>query len=291
MSKLPTYPLPRRWTDPLAYRLRSPAGLAARERRREERSFRALLRAAQLPTRPVPLGPVPRGRVSSCTWGRFTDPGGTRVEEERFFTLGFQLMNRFLRALDAAGVDLRAVRSFFELGVGGGRLIRLLRGVGAWRLVGSDVDAESVDWCRRHLPGPEYHVNPLLPPLPFAKDGSFDVACAAGVFSCIAPEDLPAWIAEMSRVVRPGGIFLCTVLSPDAPGRYLGPDAQATADRDGLLVLPASDTRASATAKLTGTRDVYLSRDRVDALFGARFEPLAREPLAGQDLLVLRVPR
>lgn len=67
-----------------------------------------------------------------------------------FLATGMKAMADFVRAAVAAGLDLRTTRSAFELGCGGARLIRHLRGIEDLDLVGSDVIEENVAWCRSH---------------------------------------------------------------------------------------------------------------------------------------------
>jgi SAM-dependent methyltransferase len=74
---------------------------------------------------------------------------------------------------------------------------------------GCDVDPRLVSWCGDHLPFGHFDVNRLSPPLPYPDD-RFDLVYALSVFTHL-PEALQrAWIAELRRVVRPGGWLLIT---------------------------------------------------------------------------------
>lgn len=82
------------------------------------------------------------------------------------------------------------------------------------QLFGTDIDGESIDWCQSKLGHmATFTVNGFWPPLPFA-DGFFDVIYSISVFTHL-PEDMQtAWLAELRRVAKPGGLLLLTVHSP-----------------------------------------------------------------------------
>lgn len=236
------------------------------------------------------LGPAPDGRVASVTWGDFSHRP-TRRDRLRFFWLGYHLMLRFFEALHDVGFDLRAARSVLELGSGTARLLRMFRYLEGVRLVGTDLDAESIEWCRERVPVAEYHVNDFRPPLSFAADGEFDLVLAAAVFVQMRSSLQREWLVEVHRILRPGGVFLCTELNETAQFLYLSEDERERLRRDGELVYEATDPKASATAKLTGAVDCYLTAERAAALFGEYFEVADRRDLGGgQDLYVLRKP-
>jgi SAM-dependent methyltransferase len=259
------------------------------ELRRERAGFEAHLRETWgLPVRAVELGPAPDGRVASVTWGDFAH-GAARRDRLRFFWLGYRLMRQFFEALHDAGFDLPAAHSILELGCGTARLLRLFRYLEGARLVGTDLDAESIAWCLERVPVAEYHVNSPHPPLAFAADKEFDLVLAAAVFVQMRSPDQREWLAEVHRILRPGGVFLCTELNETAQALYLSDAERERLRRDGELVYEASDPKASATAKLTGAVDCYLMPERARHLFAERFEIADRRDLGGgQDLYVLR---
>lgn len=101
--------------------------------------------------------------------------------------------------------------SIYDFGCGCGRLIVPLRERAPnARLAGSDIDAEAIAWLREHLPDVDVRVNSWLPPLTF-DTGSFDLVIAFSVFTHLPEDYQDAWLAELERVTRPGGIVLATV--------------------------------------------------------------------------------
>lgn len=105
-----------------------------------------------------------------------------------------------------AGADV------LDFGVGWGRLIRMFaHDVPETQLFGVDVDPEILEVCRETgVPGTLAHVRPGAR-LPF-DDGSFDLAYACSVFSHLSADAAGAALAELGRVLRPGGQLTVTTL-------------------------------------------------------------------------------
>jgi SAM-dependent methyltransferase len=59
------------------------------------------------------------------------------------------------------------------------------------------------------MPDVDVRVNPWLPPLQFA-DGAFDLVIVISVFTHLPRDYQDAWLAELQRVTRPGGVMLAT---------------------------------------------------------------------------------
>ncbi|MEZ5977443.1 MAG: class I SAM-dependent methyltransferase [Planctomycetota bacterium] len=99
-----------------------------------------------------------------------------------------------------------------EWGCGPGRLIRHMGEALAPRrveLVGSDYNEQSIAWCRANLQGIDFRVNGLMPPLN-AEEGSFDAVYNFSVFTHLSEDAQLAWARELFRVLRPGGVLVCT---------------------------------------------------------------------------------
>jgi SAM-dependent methyltransferase len=98
-----------------------------------------------------------------------------------------------------------AEATVLDFGVGWGRLIRLFaHDVPEARLHGCDVDPEILQVCRdTGVPGTLVATEPGAP-LPY-DDGTFDLAYAYSVFSHLSEDAAKGALAELARVVRPGG--------------------------------------------------------------------------------------
>jgi SAM-dependent methyltransferase len=152
-----------------------------------------------------------------ASYQRYWDRG---TETARF------LFDIFTKHLEPNGA--KPVR-ILEWGCGSGRLLRHLRGLygpGAASLHGSDYNRSSVQWCREAYQDIGFSTNDLAPPLQVG-DSSVDIAYAVSVLTHL-PDDLcRAWIAELTRVVRPGGLILFTTGGWPFRARYQPNDQAA----------------------------------------------------------------
>ena len=131
--------------------------------------------------------------------------------DEEYLASGKRDLDDMLSILDRAGVSLDGLGNILEFGCGDGRMIRWLEPLAASREVwGTDIDAARIFWCRQHLGRPFHFITTTtVPHLPF-EDRHFGFVFAGSVFTHI--DDLAdAWIAELRRILRPGGTLFMTV--------------------------------------------------------------------------------
>ncbi len=102
-----------------------------------------------------------------------------------------------------AGVPLEEVGSVLDFGCGCGRVTRYWRAFPG-EVAGTDLSEEAVAWCRANLPFARFEVNGLEPPLAFPS-ASFDLVYGLSVFTHLAEDTQARWLAELRRVLRPGG--------------------------------------------------------------------------------------
>ncbi len=206
---------------------------------------------------------------------------------DAFLFSGYRVAKQYLQVLEQNGLNLRTVGSILELGCGSARVLRHFRSMQDVRLVGADVDASLVQWCKNNVPGAEFYLNELQPPLTFAKDASFDVAIAFSVFTHIPFENQEAWLQEMNRVLRPGGFLACSITGWWHRQKQLDDAGRQELQDNRRFTLTADDPRVSFSTRVIRHWDVFQTRDDVIASFGAYFEICDYLP-GGQDLLILR---
>lgn len=134
---------------------------------------------------------------------------------EEAAVLYWDLMRPFLQASPS-----RPPRAC-EWGCGPARILRHLPGLAAGREIeffGTDYNRESIRWCREHVKGVTFAENDLAPPLPF-EAGFFDLLYARSVLTHLSEEMHYRWIAEIVRVLRPGGVFIVTTHGDAYRGR------------------------------------------------------------------------
>ncbi len=149
------------------------------------------------------------------------------------FVHGGRVIAEVIESLVAeAGGDLAQAR-ILDFGCGCGRVTRRWHGLRG-TVCGTDYNARLIAWCRANLPFATFEVNDASPPLPF-EDGRFDVAYAFSVFTHFPERLQRQWLAEMARVVRPGGLFIPTVL-PASSSVILTPAERVEYDAGRLVV-------------------------------------------------------
>lgn len=172
-----------------------------------------------------------------------------------------------------------ADRRILDAGCGSGPLFAALRDRGA-AVTGVDASAGMVELARRRLGADaDLRVADLRDPLPFA-DGAFDDVLASLVLHYL--EDWGPTLAEMRRVLRPGGRLIVSVSHPfvDYAIQDPRPDYSATtsytADWTGLLGRPA--LLAFWRRPLHAMTDAFTAAGfRLAALSEPKPDPAARE--------------
>jgi len=131
-----------------------------------------------------------------------------------------RLTGRLTQLADAVGYHLPAGGCVLDLGCGTGELARHLAACGL-RMTGCDISASMLSRAAMADSAGVAEWVPLEPgwqALPFAP-ASFDAVVAASVLEYV---DSPAAVVgECARVLRPGGVMLCTVPDPGHPVRWL----------------------------------------------------------------------
>jgi len=176
-------------------------------------------------------------------------PGALRVrvimttDPEQFMTSG-AIEKAQLAALAAThGLPMENVGRLLDFGCGCGRILRHWRAHFRLELHGSDNDPLLVDWVGRALPFVQAHRNGALPPLPYAS-ASFGLVYAISVFTHLTRAEGERWMAELQRIVRPGGLLMFSVL-PVANLDRLRPTERSAFDRGELVVQFAEASRTN----------------------------------------------
>jgi SAM-dependent methyltransferase len=216
----------------------------------------------------------------------------------RFLVAGSADINWFLEggeatarcitdALKADRADVDRIGALLDFGCGCGRVLRHWHSLAETRVHGTDYNPRLIDWCREHIPFATYGVNELEPPLRY-HDSQFGLVYAISVFTHLT-EDLQAkWMAELARVLRPGGYLI--ISTHGEPYMLRLSASQRKRFRDGQLVVK-NNTRAPGSNTCAAYHPYEYVRDAL-----ARNMSMINFLAAGaggapdQDLYVFRKP-
>jgi SAM-dependent methyltransferase len=108
------------------------------------------------------------------------------------------------------GLSMGQFRRILDFGVGCGRILvnyeHLFEEI---EFYGTDIDSVTVNWCRANIAGPRFSVNEAWPPLEYPT-AFFNFIYSISVFTHLPEDMMMAWLAEIARVLAPGGVFLAT---------------------------------------------------------------------------------
>ena len=171
-------------------------------------------------------------------------PNSSRAE---FLHVGALCADDLLKVYAQLERPAASDRRWLDFGCGCGRVARHLIGPGAevrfgvrdLAYCGVDVDRRQIAWAARYLPG-RFAVIPIAPPTALA-DSSFDVIFTISVFTHLDAGPQEAWLGELTRLLRPGGLLLATTHAPEIARTSPGVTAAELArlERDGFLFRPS----------------------------------------------------
>jgi SAM-dependent methyltransferase len=167
----------------------------------------------------IPAALIPGGQIAPLVQ-RDSYPIPDAADRENYMPesdAGYWLsgLGDCFKVMDAArGLGIE-VHSVLDFGCASGRVARhFCIQCDIPEVWGTDVNARHIRWLSRYMPEAMKPVfNSSMPGLPL-PDASIDVVCAFSVFTHI---DLfeTAWLAELRRILRPGGLCYLTVHNED----------------------------------------------------------------------------
>ena len=126
-----------------------------------------------------------------------------------FLTCGEAVFGVIDELLRRRGVPLSQLKRVLDFGCGCGRVLRWWHAVDGPSINGCDYNPAMVAWCTANLPFARVEPNGLVPPLRYA-DAMFDCVYAISVFTHLSADLQTRWMAELKRIVAPGGWLLVT---------------------------------------------------------------------------------
>ncbi len=182
------------------------------------------------------------------------------------------------RLLDQANAPLRPASRVLDLGCGPGRLARWIKTPAA--VTGVDIDPGPIAWCAANLAG-DWRVSTLGAPLP-AGDAAFDLVLAYDLLSHLRQSTAHALLAEVARVLAPGGVAV--VSFNDARHPLAGPVAATLAQSGFALRFDALEGSNLPAAFYGADRLAQMAAPGLVAAFSLPSD----QTVCGQALAVLR---
>jgi ubiquinone/menaquinone biosynthesis C-methylase UbiE len=211
------------------------------------------------------------------------------ADQNWFKSGGHRSCDEFLEAIRRQR-DLASVRRLLDWGCGCGRVaVHLIHKLPGVEIYGTDIDAVAVQWCDEHIRPGHFAVSGTHPPLPFGES-MFDVVVAFSVFTHLTQETQESWLAELRRIITPGGLLLATVHGDSCIAeceRLKGVGPKITHGFSDEIIDPALD----GVAPDNYYRGTFQTRDYTLRTWSRHFDILEYVPkgaLDAQDLVVMR---
>ena len=206
-------------------------------------------------------------------------------DAERFCLNGDKGARWIEELLDHHGFALESVGSLLDFGCGCGRVLRRWKRLEDVRVMGADYNPHLVAWCRLNLPFARLQIVRPDMSVGFA-DGSAGLIYTMSVFTHLDEGRQAACLAELIRLLRPGGLLAITVSGSTRLDR-LSAEERRRFD-DGKLVV--------RNAELAGSNacSTYHPEGYVREVLAAELELLDIVPGGAtdisQDVVLLRKP-
>lgn len=185
---------------------------------------------------------------------------------------GAMVATEFTALFDEAGIDFANAERVLDFGCGAGRVARQMPRHTRAQLFGVDINPALVGWCAQNLTG-TFTRNRLLPPLDF-PDAHFDAIYALSVFTHLRRETQDEWLAELHRVLKPGGAALITFHDefqpkrPDVAEKLASQPFRVENDTlEGSNLMATFQTWAETRTRFSRLFDIAAERRSADAPF------------------------
>lgn len=169
--------------------------------------------------------------------------------------------------------SLADIQTMLDWGCGSGRLTGFFsRYNNIPEVHGCDIDAEAVEWAQENLKPGVFAAIPPYPPTQY-RNNRFDLIISFSVLTHLSREVQNLWLAEMKRILRPGGLFIATLHGLIAARTILPQNEVKNVLKTGILD-SLVDGRLSGIAPDNYYRAVFQSKEYVQREWSGMFEIL-----------------
>lgn len=187
-------------------------------------------------------------------------------------------------------ISLPEMERILDWGCGPGRL------TGFWlhyaqveHVHGCDIDEEAIAWSRATFPGGRFKTVPLEPPTDYPDD-FFDAIISISVLTHLDRNLQKAWLKEMERIVKPGGVVAASLHGLTAAQSALSEASLEKLVEEGVFDAQRDD-HLDGVAPRGYYRSTYQTREYAEREWGEFFtiaEYINQGISNFQDLIVLK---
>lgn len=214
-------------------------------------------------------------------------------DADAYLATGRAIAASITQALSGAGLDMPG-SAILDLGSGPGRVAWWVKSAcPSVRLTCADIDAEAIHWANAHMPDVASFVAtppmPPMPPMPFASE-SFDAIYCISLFTHLDESMQDAWLQEIARMLKPGGLLLATTHGELATSSCTASEL-AQLQTDGFVFRTASPRRIKLDGLPAFYQTSFHSRRYVQEHWSKVLDVVSHVPggiQQHQDLIVLR---
>jgi SAM-dependent methyltransferase len=201
-----------------------------------------------------------------------------------FLAVGKQNFDHIQAGIAMADFSLTAETKVLDFGCGSGRTLLWWAAMSPRpHLFGTDIDRDAIDWVAPHLPV-ETSVNGFDPPLSYTE-GQMDIVYAISVLTHLGEVAQDAWLGELRRITRPGGVVLLSIHSEESNALLPKAD-RAKLSEQGILF--RRDYSLASKIFGDGYQNTYHTDDYIQRHWGRFFTVVGRVDMGRQDLIVMR---
>ena len=182
------------------------------------------------------------------------------------------------------------IEKMLDWGCGSGRITGFFYFFSNIPLIyGCDIDKEAIDWAQKNFPKAQFTANSPYPPTGYEND-MFEMIVSFSVFTHLDRENQIAWLKEMYRIMKPGGLFISTIHGMTAARTIMNLSQIESFVKEGFLDY-GEDQRLAGIAPENYYRAVFMTMDYIKKEWSPYFEILEHKEHGASnyhDIIVLR---
>jgi SAM-dependent methyltransferase len=155
---------------------------------------------------------------------------------EKYFIDGRATAEEIVLLLSAFIDFSKDSKKLLDWGCGPGRVVRHLPELlpKTHQIFGCDYNNTYIDWCSRNINLVNFSKNNLEPPTSFTDD-YFDAIYGLSIITHLSEENHFAWMLELYRILKPGGVLLITSQGDGFIEKLL-PDERLLFDNGNIII-------------------------------------------------------